>query len=222
MYRFLHTLTSFNYLSLDQENGKYFLSPKVMSLGYATLASMEIRDAAQPYLAELARIAEENVSLGILDGIEVLYVARFMKRRILNVDLNVGSRVNVYKSAIGRAILAFLSEDKLAHVLGELSENEVDLENIGTEQQGINNILEEVRKKKYALNDGEFIEGVRSVGAPVFDSKGDVEGAVNIAVFSNLVSLEELLDRHVPLLLDTAKKISEARGLVEAEKISMP
>ena len=215
VYRFLYTLTSFNYLSFDQERGKYFLSPKVMSLGFATLANMELRDVALPYLAELSTLTGENTSLGILEDIEVLYIARFKKKRIFNVDLDVGSRVNVYQTAIGRAILAFLSENKLAQVCDALSKNNVDVKSVGQKGKGLSNILEEVREKGFALNNEEFIKGVRAVGAPVFDSKGDVEGAINIAVFSNLVSLKELVNRIVPMLTDTAKTVSEARGLVK-------
>jgi IclR family pca regulon transcriptional regulator len=215
VFRFLRTLTSLNYLHFDLKTKTYSLGPRVMSLGFTVLSTLDLRDAALPHLEELSRISDQNVNLGILDKTEVVYVERIKRRRILNIDLHVGSRLDLYQSSIGRAILAFLAEDEFRRIFGEIMKDREARRRVGPGGKQLLKKLEEARRKGYALNDEEMIPGLRAIGAPVFNYKGIVEGAINMPVFSAEVSLRELTERYLPLLLDTAKKISATRGFMK-------
>jgi IclR family pca regulon transcriptional regulator len=217
VFRFLRTLTSRDYLSLDPKSKKYFLGPKVMSLGFTVLSSMDLRHVAYPYLEELAKTTEQNVNLAVLDNTEVVVIERIKKWQMLDINIPIGGRLNCYQTSIGRAILAFLHQEKLLPILNNLLKDAEAVKHIGPKGRKLVKILKEVRLKGYALSDEEFIRGVRAIAAPIFNAQGDVEGAVYMPVFSQLLGSEESIERYAPLLMDTARKISTARGLpVEA------
>ncbi len=209
--RFLKGLLSLKYVTYDPLTGTYHLSPKVMSLGYVVLSSIDVREVALPILQELSDKTGQNVNLGILDGCEIVYIERIKKRQILNIELYVGSRLSAHNTSIGQVILAYMEDWKLAQILAEIkkkySDNslEVDLENLKER-------LKEIRAKGYAVNDESYVKGLRAIAAPIFNHEGVVDAAVNIPVFANLVTLDELLHNYLPSLLDAASRISRLRG----------
>jgi IclR family pca regulon transcriptional regulator len=210
--RYLHTLTALGYVSREVNPALYRLSPKVLDLGFTALGGMELRQAAMPYLEELARISDQNVSLGILEKTEIMYVERIRRRHIVNI-YSIGSRISSYRSSIGCALLAFLPEADLRNTVAEiLNKDPIAAKYIGPKGKQLFKFLTQVREKGYALNNEQFIPGMRGIGAPVLDARGVAEGAINIAVYSAEISLKELIDRYLPLLLETAHKISLVRG----------
>jgi IclR family pca regulon transcriptional regulator len=210
--RYLYTLTLLGYISREANPAFYRLSPRVLDLGFTVLGGMELRQVAMPYLEELARISDQNVSLGILEKTEIMYVERIRRRRIVNI-YSIGSRVNSYRSSIGCALLAFLPEADLQSTVAEILNKQPDAaKHLGPKGKQLFKLLKQVRKNGYAVNNEQFIPGMRGIGAPVLDARGAAEGAINIAVYSAEVSLTELIDRYVPLLLETARKISLVRG----------
>jgi IclR family pca regulon transcriptional regulator len=213
VFRFLRTLSSRDYLSLDPKSKRYFLGPKVMSLGFTVLSSMDLRHVASPYLEELARVSDQNVNLAILDNTEVVVIERIKKWQLLDINIPIGGRLNCYQTSIGRAILAFLSQEKFLSILNTLLKDAKVVKHIGPKGRKLIRILKEVRLKGYALSDEEFIKGVRAIAAPIFNAQGDVEGAVYIPAFSHMIGQEESVERYAPLLIETARKISAARGM---------
>jgi len=217
-YRFLQTLLDQNYLYYLPGSGTFRLGPKVMSLGFAALLSLDIADLARPYLEELSRRINQNVNLGTLDGVEVVYLVRIKVRSILGINLTVGSRISAYNSAIGKALLAYLSRDKLQAIIDNISRDPVVASRIGGNGRILKRQLSVVRKQGYALSDGEFVRGLASIAVPVRNANGSVEGAINVPVFAGLCSLKELTEVDLPLLLETSKTISQLRGYEEGQK----
>jgi IclR family pca regulon transcriptional regulator len=109
--------------------------------------------------------------------------------------------------------LAFLRKEKLLSILNTLLKDKEAVKHIGADGRKLIKILKEVRLKGYALNDEEFIRGVRAIAAPIFNAQGDVEGSVYMPIISQAKSQEESVERFAPLLIETARKISTARGL---------
>jgi IclR family pca regulon transcriptional regulator len=215
VFRLIRALHSLDYISLDPESKYYFLSPRVMLLGFTVLSSMDLRDIAIPYLEELSRVANQNVNLGILDGTELIYIERVKKHKILSIDFHVGSRLNAYLTAAGRAILAFMNQEQLHVVLNKILKDTEAKKHIGSQGKRLVKLLEEVRQNGYSVSDEEYVRGVRAIGAPIFNNKGNVEAAINIPVFAHAVGRAELIERYVPLLLNAAEKISAARGFMK-------
>jgi IclR family pca regulon transcriptional regulator len=218
-YRLLRTLMALGYVNYDKSSMEFYLGPRVMSLGFTVLSSLDLRELSQPYLEDLSFKTGQNVNLGLLDRAEVIYVERIKKRQILNIDLFVGSRLPAHSSSIGQAILAFLSEDKLQAAIDVMLADEVAAAEIGQDGFRLKEKLAEVRGQGYALNDQDSFIGLRAVAAPLFDREGNVEAAVNVAAFSQLTSREELMEKHLPWLLTTVTSISRSRGFRAEEQL---
>ena len=212
--RFLRTLLFLGYVSYDGKSKLYSLSPRVMSLGFTALSGMDLREAALPHLQELSDKTGQNVNLGILDGTEVVYIERIKKRRILNIDLYVGSHLDVYHTSIGHAILAYMNRADCQRTVDLLLKNSEIATYLGPGGKHLYKRLEEVRQKGYAFNDEEYVAGLRAIAAPVFNHEGIVDAGINVPVFAHQVSRQELLQYYVPLLIETAERVSGARGFV--------
>jgi IclR family pca regulon transcriptional regulator len=211
-YRLLRTLMSLGYIRYDQSTMEFYLGPRVMSLGFTVLSSMDLREVAQPYLEELSAKTKQNVNLGILDRTDVIYIERIKKRRILNIDLFVGSRLPAYSTSIGQAILAFLPMDELEELIDLMVGDELVAADIGSHGETLKEKLAQVRRQGYALNDQETFIGLRALAAPLFGKDGRPEGAVNVAAFSQLTTREDLLQNYLPWLLSAVASISRSRG----------
>ncbi len=215
VFRFLRTLALHDYLSFDLKSHKYFLGPKVISWGSTAFSSLELREVALPYMEKLSEDTGQNVNLAILDDIQVMFIERIRKSHLIGLNLHIGSRINAYQTSMGNALLAFLNPEQFRHVLDKLLRDPEALTYIGKQGQILSKRLERVRHKGFALSDGEFAKGIRSVAAPIFNAEGNVEGAINIPVFTHIVSRQELIEKCVPLLLKTVEKISTARGFIK-------
>jgi IclR family pca regulon transcriptional regulator len=211
-YRLLQTLLHQDYLHYFPNSGMFRLGPKVMSLGFTTLSGFEMAELAKPYLEELSKQVGQNVNLGILDEVEVVYLVRIKVRSILDINLAVGSRLSAYNSAIGKALLASLGGQKLAAIIDQISRDPEVAREIGPGGNKLKRQLAVVRRQGYALCDGEVFRGLTSIAAPVYDANGSVEAAINVPVFNEVCSLKDLIEVKLPLLLKTAKTISQLRG----------
>src|SRR5262245_43537654 len=113
--RLLLTLGDLGYVS---NNGRHFsLTPRVLDIGYAYLSSLNIEQIAQPYLELLSERVDESVSVTVLDGADIIYVARVPTKRIMTISLGLGSRLPAYCTSMGRVLLAELSPTELAATL---------------------------------------------------------------------------------------------------------
>lgn len=222
VYRILQTLVSAGYLNYFQAEGAYRLAPKVLSLGYAALTGLDLAETAEPYLRELSLRLDQNVNLGVLQGHEVVYIVRIKVRRILGIDLAVGSRLNAYNSAIGKAILAFLEPGRLEEVIQIILQDPQTRDRIGQRAELLRRQLSEVKELGYSLSDGETVSGLLSVAVPVHDRFGRVEGAVNLPVFSQFCSRRELVEDLLPHLRQTALTISRLRGYRPGSRAAAP
>jgi IclR family pca regulon transcriptional regulator len=214
VFRIVRTLISLDYITYDPKSKHYFLSPRVMLLGFTALSRMDLIDIAHPHLKQLSESIDQNVNLGILDGTDVVCIDRITRRQIINIDFHVGSTVKAHRTAIGRSLLAFLSEKEFQNTMNEILKDPEAAIHVGSKGGVLIQQLRKVRQEGYALNDEESVKGLRAIGAPIFTNGGRVEAAINIPVFVHDVSREELIERYVPLLLNTAEKISVARGFL--------
>ena len=202
--RFLLTLQTLRYVGSD---GKLFwLTPKVMQFSGAYLASNGIAEAARPIIRQLTEAVGESSSVAVLDGLDVVYVARVETRRIFSSGLDVGSRLPAYCSSLGRALLAGMSDDELeAYFQNAPFEQRTPKTLVTREQLAVR--LKDVRRQNYAIIDGEVELGVRSVAVPVRAGDGKTIAAVNVGTSAARVSLEQLKKNILPQLREAAAAI---------------
>jgi len=212
VYRFVQTLSCLGYIIPYAEGNRYTLGPKVLGLGFSVLSNLELREIALPYLTELSKQVNETVNLAVLDGWKLIYIERIKTQQIVNINLHVGSRLELYNTAMGRVLVAGQNKEWISQYLKylrKLPQARPYWTNKGKKLLGV---LELVRKRDYAINNEEFTLGLRSVASPVRNRKEEVIGAVNIAVSSSLYSLHELKQKLIPPLKGTTQSISAAIG----------
>ena len=204
--RILLTLTDLGYV--DREGRAFALTPKVLDLGYSFLSSFHVVEVAQPPLERLVGEVHESSSMSVLDGTEIVYVARVPTTRIMTIALALGSRLPAYPTSMGRVLLAGLSDADLDHYMDQASFEKLTPHTI-TSPKRIGSIIRSVRSDGYALVDQELEEGLRSIAAPIRNGRGEVVAAMNVSCHSSRVSVERMHQELKPRLLDTASEITE-------------
>lgn len=202
--RILHTFVSQGYMQTD---GKYYwLTPKVLRLGFGYMSSLPFWEAAQPHMRELAVKVGETSSLATLDGSDIVYVARVPVSRAV-ITLNIGSRLPAHATSLGKAILAFSPAARIEEFLAEGSLEQLSPNTI-TDTATMRAELNAVRAQGYALNEGEREIGVVSVAAPILDRNGTSIAAVNVSGNAMRMTRDKVEKDVVPELLSTAEAIT--------------
>jgi len=202
--RFLLTLAELGYVRND---GRLFsLTPKVLDLGYAYLSSLSLPEVAEPHLEALVAEVNESSSVCVLDGTDVVYVARVPTSRIMTVAISVGTRFPAYATSMGRVLLAGLGPQDLETYLSRVRLERLTSRTVSS-IAGLRTELGRVRTQGWALVNQELEEGLRSVAAPIRDRTGTVVAAVNVSAHASRTSLETMRRELLPPLLATARRI---------------
>jgi IclR family pca regulon transcriptional regulator len=205
--RILLTLEKLGHVRTD---GKLFtLTPRVLSLGWAYLASLNLPELAQPLMEDLVDLTKESCSMATLDAPDIVYVARVPTRRIMTITLGVGARLPAHATSMGRVLLAGLSDDELERFLDE-TPLERFTERTITDPAALRAAVLEAREQGWAFVDQELEIGLRSVAAPITSPSGRTVAAINVSAAAQRVSSDEFRGRFLPLLLETASSISAA------------
>ncbi|HEV7188229.1 MAG TPA: IclR family transcriptional regulator C-terminal domain-containing protein [Blastococcus sp.] len=207
--RFLLTLVQLGYVRVDGR--EFSLRPRVLELGYSYLSGLTLPEVAQPHLEALVSRVEESSSMTVLDGDDVVYVARVHTKRIMAVVITVGTRFPAHATSMGRVLLAGLPPAELGAYL-ERADLVALTPRTTTDKGALRATLDRVRAAGYAMVDQELEEGLRSAAAPVRDRDGVVVAAVNLSVSASRTSLRQLEDDFVPQLLATAAQIEHDLG----------
>lgn len=204
--RLLFTLCELGYASSD---GKRFaLTPKVLDIGYAYLSSLDLAGIAQAEMEALVEQTHESCSAAVLDGSEIVYVARVPTKRIMAISLGLGSRLPAHAASMGRVLLADLSPDQLDAHLARTTLTALTPRTI-TDAGALRAELDRVRRQGWALVDQELEEGIRSVATPLRDRSGRAVAALNVSSHAGRVKLATLRDEFLPALLATSRRISD-------------
>ena len=203
--RCLHTLRELGYV--DAELNNFSLRPKVLTLGYSYLSSTPLTVSAQPYLNDISRTLNESSSMAVLEDGEVLYVARASTSRVMSVALNTGSRLPAYCTSLGRVMLAHLPPAELEQYLAKTKLRAMT-ENTVVNQKRLREILADVRRDGYAINDEELELGLRSIAVPVRGASGQVLAALNVGAQAARVSVKQLEKEFLPVLVRGAQELA--------------
>ncbi|MET0495291.1 MAG: IclR family transcriptional regulator C-terminal domain-containing protein [Actinoplanes sp.] len=203
--RFLLTLADLGYVRTD---GRMFsLTPRILELGYSFLSSLSLPEVASPHLEALVAEVHESSSVSVLDGDDIVYVARVPTRRIMTVAINVGTRFPAYATSMGRVLVAHLDEAQIGAYLDRLALARLT-EHTVVSVAALRKELELAREQGYAIVDQELEEGLRSMAAPVRDRTGAVVAAVNVSVHASRTSVATMREQLLPPLLAAAGRIT--------------
>jgi len=203
--RCLLTLIDLGYVV--QSGRQFLLRPKVLELGAAYLESMNIETLTRTCLEDLASRTGDSAALTVLDGTEIVYVARASVRTLVRLEAHVGSRLPAFPTSMGRVLLAGLSTERLEWYLATAKFTALTERTI-TDPARLRQVIAECRRAGYAAVEDELAYGVVAVAVPVFDSIGRIVSALNSSGHSKKMSKAKLVRERLPMLTEAARDIS--------------
>jgi IclR family transcriptional regulator, pca regulon regulatory protein len=209
-FRLVQTLVKLGYVQTTEQTRHYRLGLNCLDLGYTALSAGNLRGQAEPLLRNLVPVFGDAASLGVLDGSDVVYLARVsagLDRH--KIDRRPGSRIKAYAAALGHAMLAYLPKDRQVERL-EASERVKLSERTLTELKELLTRLEQVRKQGYAISDGENAYGLRTIAAPVFGDGNSVIAGVSLTIDANRMDIKTFRTKALPKLLRIANTLTDA------------
>jgi IclR family pca regulon transcriptional regulator len=203
--RVLHTLVGLGYV---EQNGRQFaLSPRIMRLGFAYISSQSWVDRAVPLMKALSERFHESCSAAILEGTEIIYVARIPARRIMSATLAVGSRLPAFHSSMGRIQLGFLDDAEIWRRLKSVRLEPLTPATI-TDLQALHERIREDRRQGFSIVDEELERGLRSIAVPLVERDGQCVGALNLSTHSTRTTRNALRETFLPELKAVADQVS--------------
>jgi IclR family pca regulon transcriptional regulator len=202
--RLLLTLVREGYAATD---GKWFrLRPQVLELGYAALASLSFAELAAPSMQDLSNSVQETCLAVVLDGSDVVYVAKTTSQRLVHVSIEVGSRIPAFCVSSGRVLLAALPDDAVDRYLAQIEPSPFTDTTV-TAKHELRSIILGVREDGWSIVDQEYELGFRSLSVPIHDRAGMVVAALNVCCPSPRVSFELMRTEFLPQALETAAQV---------------
>jgi IclR family pca regulon transcriptional regulator len=211
-WRLVHTLVKLGYVRQDPKTRHFRPAPRVLSLGYSYFDGLDLKQLSAPFLSDLAARFNEAVNLAVLDGDEVIFLERIRSSHIISINLHVGSRLPLYSTSLGRALICEMPDDWLQAYMKRLASDRRAKDYLGSGKKVLPKILEETRRLGYALNDQELVNGLRAVASPIRDSTCEIVGAVGVGAPASRISLIELRRNIARAVVSTAGQISTALG----------
>jgi IclR family pca regulon transcriptional regulator len=202
--RILFTLERAGFVDSD---GKLFtLTPRVLVLAASYLASNQVVAVLQPVLDRVSSQAQEISSVAILDGNEVVFIARGSPARVFSGGIDIGYRLPAFCTSVGRVLLGRLTNSELALALDAMDLTPMTPFTVTDKELLLATIMTD-REKGYALVDREAEPGFRSISVPVRRYDGAIVAAINMGAHVDRVSTGEMIDRFLPLLRDGAESV---------------
>jgi len=206
--RLTMTLTKLGYLIHIEESGRYRLGTACLALGSALLAKLDVRKIAHPLMQELANLTGTQVSLGVRDKLSMIYVENCRSKAALTLTLDVGSRMPLVASAIGRAWLAAASESDREQALAQA--RELDVNAWPGIQAGVNKAMEDYRTLGVTCSFGDWNKEVNGIARAFDPGNGLPIMAINVGGPSYNLTPEFLINEVRPKLLDLVRAIEDA------------
>ncbi len=209
--RLLLTLRDIGYVDL-LDTGKFRLNPKVLQLSRHYLDGLNIPDLAHPVLEELTRMTGEASNIAVADGKDAVYVARVaVPHRILSTTLDVGSRLPLHATSLGKVLLFGMTPQERQRRLGPAPWQQFT-RRTRTDFDMLEADLRQIARLGVSIADRELDEGLCSMAAPIRDHSGHVVAAINLSAHRLTMPAQKLLSTHQSALLEAAKTISQSLG----------
>ena len=208
-FRLIQTLIELGYLQPVPQSRRFRLGLACLDLGYTVLSRGSLRPIVEPLLRDLVPAVGDAASLGILDGGDVVYLARVgagLDRH--KMDRRPGTRIPAYSAALGHVMLAHLPRDQQIERL-ELRPRVKLSERTLTDLDALLARLDQVKKKGHAVSDGENAYGLRTLATPIFDAQGFVIGGLSVTVDAMRMDMAAFRDQALPRLMQATAQVQD-------------
>lgn len=207
--RILRTLTQLGYL--DQSGRNFSLSPNILRLGFAYVGTQHWIERALPLMRTLSERIGESCSAAILQGNDIVYVARIQTRRIMSGTVAVGSRLPAFHTAMGRIQLGFLEDSEIWRRLQSARIEPLTPYTV-TDLQALFERIRADHEQGFSLVDEELERGLRAMAVPIVGQAGEVVAALNLSTHASRTTRNEMRDRFLPELKAAATQIAPFVG----------
>lgn len=205
--RLTYTLTQLGYLTYSEKHGTYQLGPGVLSLGYAMLSSIDIRERVRPFLQELSNEMDATVALGARDRMEMIYLDVCRGPATVTLRIDVGTRIPMATSAMGRAFLAGLPETERDFFMGHIQSRTDTKAEFSIIEKGVNQAIRDLAKHGFCFSVGDWRPDVNAVGVSLITRDQNIY-SLNCGGPAFTVSRKKLEEEFGPRLAELAKKIT--------------
>jgi IclR family pca regulon transcriptional regulator len=202
--RLVLTLEHLGYV--EASGREYRLTPRVLELGYGFLGARDLTDLAHPWMEQLAHQANESCSMAVLDGTDIVYVARVSVRKVMTVSLAIGARLPAFCTSMGRVLLAGLAPERFEMWLERLETRRYTSRTV-TDPARLRRIVEGVRRDGYIWVEQELETGLCSIAVPLRDRAGQVVAALNLGMPFHADARHRATQELLPALRQTAQAI---------------
>jgi DNA-binding IclR family transcriptional regulator len=222
----LHKSTAHRFLMVLEQhrmvertsNGKFRLGLRLFDLGNRSIEQYDLRDRAQPHLRRLVAETEETAHLCILEAARVIYIDKIEPSRTVRMITRIGASNPVHCTSVGKAILAFLPEDRAEDVVRRTRFERFTHRTIAT-PEALRIEIEKTRRRGYAVDDEELEDGLRCIAVPLLDAQRQPVAAVSVSGPSFRVTAQKLpaIANH---LLQCVRGISMDMGYISTGRSS--
>lgn len=180
VHRLLRTLIVKGFVEQDDTSNKYRISLKMFELGYKRIENIDIVGASKPHIENLMKSVNEVVHLVVRDKNKIVYIDKVEADNTIRMASTIGRRSPLYCTSVGKAILAYMSEEEMEEIWNKSNVKKLTKNTI-TDLNEFKKELHEIRNQGYAEDDEENELGVRCIGVPIFNRLGKVEGAISVS-----------------------------------------
>ena len=203
--RFLLTLVNEGYAK--QEGKQFSLTAKVLDLGFSYLSTLDVWHNAKPLMSALVEQLNESCSAAVLDGFDVVYVARVATtKRIMSITLTVGTRLPAFATSMGRILLADMALPALENFINTCSITQFTEYTI-TEKSALIAEITKVKMQGYSLVEQELEIGLTSISVPVQNREGKVVAALNVSTHMSQTARQQIFAVILPALQQCARQV---------------
>jgi IclR family pca regulon transcriptional regulator len=206
--RSLHTLAKLGFAAMD-DSKHFYLRPRILTLGHAYLSTSPVAVLAQPILDRLGETLGHGCALAVLDGDEIVYLARSVSSRVLSPALNVGRRLPAYCASIGRTLLAHLPEHELEAYLKNTRFHAYSKHTV-TDPDELRILLQKARTDGFAFTREQIEPHLCSIAVPIRDAAGTYVAGLNIIIHGNLITEQEASKRYFQPLYQAARALGQS------------
>ena len=212
----LTTLRDYRFVDQSAQNGRYRLGIRLFEMGHIVARNWDIREIALPVMQKLNKLFNEMVQLATEDGGEVLYIEKIDSTNIIRIVSEIGARLPLHCTGLGKALLAFLSPVEVKHILARKGMKSMTRYTI-TNMAEMDLELARIRQQGYAIDNQEAMEGLRCIAAPIRDRNGAVRYAISVSGLAERLT-GDFYEKVREAVIESAAEISLLMGYRESKK----
>lgn len=212
-YKYLQAFQKRQFLSKNERSNKLYLGLTVLKLGLLASQKTSVIEIASPHLNDLVGRSLETAFLTIPDGLNVVCVDVRESPRVLSITTRKGSTLPLYAGSPGKVVLAFKNQSFIDYLIETTGLAKLNINTI-TDIEQMNEELAAIRRLGFSASNSEYVSGVSSLAAPIFDHRGHVVASISLAGPAERI-LGDNKQRLIDLVKESAKDISSELGYVK-------